>query len=51
MLTAPRLFLEGVDELVPVDGKDEIYDTIMAEINELEEELAEQLKKLERLLG
>lgn len=51
MLTALLLFLEGVDELVPVDGKDDIYDTIMTEINELEEELAEQLKKLERSLG
>ena len=51
MLTALLLFLEGVDELVPVDGKDDIYDTIMTEINELEEELVEQLKKLERSLG
>jgi DNA mismatch repair protein MSH6 len=51
VLTALLLFLEGVDELVPVDGKDDIYDTIMTEINELEEELAEQLKKLERSLG
>jgi DNA mismatch repair protein MSH6 len=42
---------EGADELVPVDGKDEVYDTIMAEIAELEHDLNEQLKKFEKSLG
>lgn len=42
---------EGADELLPVDGKDEVYDRIMAEIGELEQELNEQLKKFEKSLG
>ena len=45
------LVVKGADELVPVDGKDEIYDGIMAEIGELEQELNEQLKKFEKSLG
>lgn len=51
VLTTLQRFCEGGDELVPVDGKDEIYDAIMTEINELQEELAEQLKKFEKSLG
>ncbi|KAF7798458.1 hypothetical protein EIP86_009679 [Pleurotus ostreatoroseus] len=35
------------DELVPQDGKDEIYDTISEEIGGLEEELNEKLKEYE----
>ena len=38
---------EDDDELVPQDGKDEIYDTISEEIRELEEELDEKLKEYE----
>lgn len=45
------LLVEGADELVPVEGKDEVYDGIMAEIGELEQELDEQLKKFEKSLG
>lgn len=41
---------EGADELVPVEGKDEDYDNIMAEIRELEEELDEELKGFEKSL-
>ena len=44
-------FVEGADELVPVDGKDDVYDGIMTEICELEQELDKQLKKFEKLLG
>lgn len=43
--------VEGGDELVPVDGKDEIYDNIMTKIDELERELAQRLKKFEKSLG
>ena len=41
------IFNEGDDELVPEDGKDEIYDTITEEIQGLEEELEEKLKDYE----
>ena len=43
--------MEGADELVPVDGKDEVYDSIMTEIKELEQELNQQLKVFEKLVG
>jgi DNA mismatch repair protein MSH6 len=39
------------DELTPVDGKDEEYDGIMTELNELEETLEKELKKLEKKVG
>ncbi|KAG5654432.1 hypothetical protein H0H81_002621 [Sphagnurus paluster] len=42
---------KDVDELVPREGKDEVYDGIMTEINELEEELEGDLKKMEKKLG
>ncbi|KAI9069848.1 DNA mismatch repair protein Msh6 [Trametes sanguinea] len=42
---------QGSDELVPEDGKDEVYDNIMQEINELEEKLDDELKKLRRQTG
>lgn len=38
----------GSDELVPQEGKDEMYDTIMEEISGLEEELEEELKNLQK---
>ncbi|TDL25149.1 DNA mismatch repair protein Msh6 [Rickenella mellea] len=38
------------DDLVPQRGRDETYDTIMEEINGIEEELDEELKKLEKKL-
>ncbi|KZT71945.1 DNA mismatch repair protein Msh6 [Daedalea quercina L-15889] len=42
---------EGADELVPEDGKDEVYDQIMEEVQGLEEELEKELKTLERKAG
>ncbi|OCH88410.1 DNA mismatch repair protein Msh6 [Obba rivulosa] len=42
---------ESADELVPEDGKDEIYDGIMDEILGLEKELEAELKVLEKKLG
>ena len=39
-------FVEGADELVPVDGKDDVYNGIMTEIRELEQELDEQFKEV-----
>ncbi len=44
-------FRTDSDELVPEDGKDEVYDTIMSEINELEEELAAELKSIRKKTG
>ncbi|EMD35324.1 hypothetical protein CERSUDRAFT_124668 [Gelatoporia subvermispora B] len=41
----------NADELVPEDGKDEVYDGIMEEIHGLEQELDDELKALERKLG
>ncbi|KIJ62178.1 hypothetical protein HYDPIDRAFT_158442 [Hydnomerulius pinastri MD-312] len=42
---------KDTDELLPVDGKDEVYDEVMAEIAELEKELDGQLRKFEKKLG
>ncbi|KAH9833177.1 DNA mismatch repair protein Msh6 [Rhodofomes roseus] len=42
---------DKADELVPEDGKDEVFDEIMEEIRELEEELDHELKKLEKKAG
>lgn len=39
------------DDLLPVEGKDEVYDEIAEEIRELEKELDKSLKKLERQVG
>jgi DNA mismatch repair protein MSH6 len=39
------------DELVPQKGKDERYDEIIAEIEELEEGLEDHLKKFQKSLG
>ena len=39
------------DELVPEDGKDDVYDNIMSEINDLEEELKAELKKIRKETG
>ncbi|KAJ8596178.1 DNA mismatch repair protein Msh6 [Rhizopogon salebrosus TDB-379] len=39
------------DELLPVAGKDEVYDEVMGEIEELEKTLDAQLKKFEKKLG
>jgi hypothetical protein len=38
------------DELLPVAGKDEVYDEVMCEIEELEKELDGQLKNFEKKL-
>ena len=48
--SSPELLL-GADELVPEDGRDEVYDKIMEEIGELEDELEQELKKLEKKVG
>ncbi|KAM5536095.1 hypothetical protein V8D89_010194 [Ganoderma adspersum] len=42
---------EKSDELVPEDGKDEVYDEVMSEINELEEELKAALKSIRKKTG
>ncbi|GLB42318.1 putative DNA mismatch repair [Lyophyllum shimeji] len=42
---------KDVDELVPREGKDQVYDEIMSEISGLEEELEDDLKRLEKKLG
>ncbi|KAI0350882.1 DNA mismatch repair protein Msh6 [Trametes cingulata] len=42
---------EGSDELVPEDGKDEVYDGIMEEINGLEDDLKSELKQLRKQTG
>ncbi|KAI6019884.1 muts domain V-domain-containing protein [Pisolithus orientalis] len=39
------------DELLPVDGKDKVYDGVMQEISELEQSLDSRLKKFEKSLG
>ncbi|KAI1786071.1 DNA mismatch repair protein Msh6 [Ganoderma leucocontextum] len=39
------------DELVPEDGKDEVYDDVISEINELEEELKAELKSIRKKTG
>jgi DNA mismatch repair protein MSH6 len=39
------------DDLVPEEGKDEVYDGIMEELGELEAELDSELSKLEKKLG
>ena len=36
------------DELIPVEGKDEEYDGINQEIQELEEELSDALDKMKK---
>jgi hypothetical protein len=55
-LMVPRLLLLSFvfvesDELVPVDGKDDVYDGVMEEITELEQGLEDELTKLEKKLG
>lgn len=42
---------EDAGELMPVEGKDKVYDDIMAEIQELEGDLDEELKKFEKKIG
>ena len=36
---------------MPEDGKDEVYDNVMSEINELEEELKAELKTIRKKTG
>jgi hypothetical protein len=54
---APVLFritdntISDTDELLPVAGKDEVYDEIMGEIEGLEKTLDTQLKKFEKKIG
>jgi len=43
--------ISDTDELLPVAGKDEVYDEIMGEIEELEKTLDTQLKKFEKKIG
>ncbi|EGO03735.1 hypothetical protein SERLA73DRAFT_119383 [Serpula lacrymans var. lacrymans S7.3] len=42
---------KDTDNLLPVEGKDDVYDEVMAEITELEETLDSQLRKFEKKLG
>ena len=39
------------DDLIPAEGKDEVYDGVMAESGELEIMLDAELKKFEKKLG
>jgi len=39
-----------MDELEPQEGKDEEYDNVMSEIRDLEKELEQELKGLEKQL-
>jgi len=43
--------ISDTDELLPVAGKDEVYDEIMGEIEGLEKTLDAQLQKFEKKLG
>ncbi|KAI6029649.1 DNA mismatch repair protein Msh6 [Pisolithus microcarpus] len=42
---------KDTDELLPVDGRDEVYDGVMQEISELEQALDSRLKKFEKSIG
>ncbi|KAI6116215.1 hypothetical protein F5141DRAFT_1101863 [Pisolithus sp. B1] len=42
---------KDTDELLPVDGRDEVYDDVMQEISELEQSLDSRLKKFEKSIG
>ncbi|CAA7264271.1 unnamed protein product [Cyclocybe aegerita] len=42
---------EKADELIPRDGKDERYDEVVEEIDSLEKNLEDELKKMEKSLG
>ena len=39
------------DELIPADGKDEMYDKVVSEIRDLENSLEADLPKFEKTLG
>ena len=43
--------LIDADELIPVDGKDEMYDEVISEIRDLEKSLEADLQKFEKTLG
>lgn len=43
--------LIDADELIPADGKDEMYDEVVSEIRELEKSLEADLLKFEKTLG
>jgi len=51
LLFRSPLHTSEADELVPQKGKDERYDEIVAEIEELEEVLEDHLKKFQKSLG
>jgi DNA mismatch repair protein MSH6 len=42
---------EDGDELIPEEGKDEEYDSIVEEISSLEKQLNKELKRLEKEVG
>lgn len=44
------LLIDG-DELIPADGKDEMYDEVVSEIRDLEKSLEADLRKFEKTLG
>lgn len=43
--------LIDADELIPADGKDEMYDEVVSEIRDLEKSLEADLQKFEKTLG
>ena len=43
--------LIDADELIPADGKDEMYDEVVSEIRGLENSLEEDLQKFQKTLG
>ena len=45
-----NLLIEA-DELIPADGKDEMYDDVVSEICDLEKSLEADLLKFEKTLG
>lgn len=51
ILIQPRFWYLDADELTPRSGKDEEYDAVVAEIEDLESGLNDELKKLEKKLG
>ncbi len=50
-LIYPRFGDLDADELTPRSGKDDDYDAIVAEIEDLERGLDDELKKFEKKLG
>jgi len=43
--------LIDADELIPADGKDEMYDEVVSEIRDLENSIEADLQKFKKTLG